>query len=125
MPRKGGDGMWKRDSRLWAVVIAAAFLLLWFAGVGTAYAAPAQEPLPEPAPAVQSAGAKVIGTLGWCLVGVGFLGVALSAAFGGRPRRRNRRLRAVPMPRHPSRVLRSVYSPPPARRYRRNIERRF
>ncbi len=114
-----------RDNRLWAVVIAAAFLALWCAGVCVAYAAPMQEPLPEPAPSSPSQGAQAIGILGWCLVAVGFLGVALAAALGGRPRRRRKLVRASASLRRPAKVMRSVYSPPPARRYHRNIERRF
>ncbi len=111
-----------RDNRLWAVVIAVAFLALWLAGVCVAYAAPAQEPLPDPVPAVPSQGAQAVGITGWCLIAIGFLGVALCAFFGSRPRKKRRPARAA---RYPSRVVKSVYSPPPARRYQRNIERRF
>ncbi len=111
-----------RDNRFWAVIIAAAFLVLWFAGICVAYTTPAQEPLPDPVPAGPSQGAQAVGITGWCLIGVGFLGVALCAFLGSRPRRRRRAVRAS---RYPSKVARSVYSPPAARRYQRNIERRF
>lgn len=114
-----------RDSRLWAVIIAVAFLALWCAGVCVAYAAPAQEPLPNPAAPVPSQAVQTIGIAGWCLIGVGFLGVALFVAFGSRPKRRKKRVRAVSSVRYPAKVMRSVYSPPPARRYHRNVERRY
>lgn len=114
-----------RDNRLWAVVIAMAFLVLWLAGVGVAYAAPQQEPLPDPAPSVQSEGARTVGVAGWCLVAVGFLGVAVCAFLGSRPHRRQRPARTANVSRYPARVMRSVYTPPPSRRYQRNIERRF
>lgn len=117
-----------QDGRLWAVLIAVAFLVLWFAGVGVAYAAPVEEPLPQPEPAVQSEGAQAIGTAGWFLVALGFLGVVVCAALESRPRRRrpvrtsfSRQFFRT----RPSRMARSVYTPPPTRRYRRNIERRF
>lgn len=111
-----------RDNRLWAVIIAVAFLALWFAGVCAAYAAPAQEPLPDPVPVAPSEGVQAVGIMGWCLIGIGFLGVALCAFFGSRPRKRRRQACTA---RYPSRLARSVYSPPPTRRYQRNIERRF
>lgn len=116
-------------SRLWTALIAAAFLVLWLAGVGVAYAAPAEEPLPQPEPAVQSGGAQAIGTAGWFLVTVGFLGVVVCAALGSRPGRRRRTVRISfsrqPFQSHPNRMAHSVYTPPPTRRYRRNIERRY
>ncbi len=113
-----------RDTRLWVVIIAAAFLVLWCVSVGVTYASPAQEPLPQPAQAVTAPQIQAIGILGWGLVAIGFLGVALTAAFGGRPRRRRRPVRAAFNLRRPRKMSRSVYTPPP-RRYRRNVERRF
>ncbi len=114
------------DNRVWAIVILAAFLLLWFAGVGVAYAAPVEEPLPQPAPAVQSAGARAIGTVGWCIVGAGFAGVAFGVFFEGRFRRRSRRRRrSSPVTRQIIRPMRTVYAPHGPARYRRNIERRY
>lgn len=115
-----------RDSRLWVVIIAAAFLAFWCAGVGAAYAAPAAEPIPDPTPSVPSQEVQMVGIVGWCLVGVGFLGVALSVALGSRSRRRRKAaVRTAGPSRRPARVMRSVYTPPPTRRYQRNIERRF
>lgn len=114
-----------RDTRLWAVFIAVAFLVLWCVSVGVTYAAPAQEPLPQPAQAVTAPQIQAIGILGWGLVAVGFLGVALTVAMGSRPRRHRRPVRAAFNLRKPHKMARSVYSPPPARRYRRNVERRF
>ncbi len=114
-----------RDTRLWALVIAVAFLALWCAGVGAAYAAPVQEPLPEPAPSAPSQAVQVVGILGWCLVGIGFLGVALTVALSGRPKRRRKMVRVSGASRRPAKVMRSVYTPPPTRRYHRNVERRF
>lgn len=118
-----------RNSQLWALCVAAAFLLLWAASVGVTFASSPQEPVSGEveamAPAETAKGTEVIGILGWCLVGVGFLGVALTAALGGKPRRRRKPARVSGLPRHLSRVSRSVYSPPPYRRYHRNVERRF
>ncbi len=114
-----------RDTRLWAVFVALAFVVLWFVGVGAAYAAPVQEPLPEPSPPVPSEAAQTVGVAGWCLVGIGFLGVAVAVVLESRPKRRRRTVRRASPVRAPSHVTRSVYSPPPARRYYRNVERRF
>lgn len=68
-----------RDTRLWAMVIAVAFLVLWCASVGVAYAAPAGEAEPTPAAAQAASPAEHgIGVAGWCIVGAG--GVAFLAA---------------------------------------------
>lgn len=113
-----------RDTRLWAVLVAAAFLILWCVSVGVTYAVPAQEPLPEPIQPTVAPEIQAIGIWGWCLVGVGFLGVAVAVAFGGRPKRRRRSARVYSPLKNPYKVARSVYSPPPSRRYHRNVERR-
>lgn len=111
--------MRRRDSRLWAVVIAVAFLALWCAGVNTAYGAPAQEPAAEPLPVLPSQEIQMIGILGWCLVAIGFLGVALCAFWSAKPRRRRKGARGFRPPRH-----NPIYSPTPASRYIRSVDRR-
>lgn len=114
-----------RDTRLWAVFIAIAFLVLWCASVGVTYAVPAQEPLPEPAQAAPVPEIQAIGIWGWVIVGVGSLGVLLTVIFSSRtPKRRRQPARGSIPSKTPYRVARSVYSPPPSRRYHRNIERR-
>ncbi len=112
--------MRRRDSRLWAVVIALAFLALWCASVGTAYGAPTQEPVAEPLPVLPSQEAQTIGILGWCLVAVGFLGIAFCAFWAAKPRRRRKSTRN----RHSSRPTSPLYCPTPASRYIRSVERR-
>lgn len=62
-----------RDTRLWAVFIAIAFLLLWCASIGVTCAVPAQEPLAEPIQASPVPEIRLIGVLGWGLVGLGFI----------------------------------------------------
>ncbi len=114
-----------RDTRLWVLLLALAFLALWCVSVGVAYADPVQEPLPEPVEASQSLGAQAVGILGWCLVALGFLGVALAVAFGGRPKKRRNAARPSAAMRHSYKVMRSPYSPPANHRYHRNVERRY
>lgn len=115
-----------RDTRFWAVFIAIAFVLLWCVSIGVTYAAPTQEPLPEPIEAVTSPGVHMIGVMGWGLVGLGFAGVALAVLINSsRPKRKRRTVRAVSSPRSPYKVMHSVYTPAPTRRYQRNIERRY
>ncbi len=113
-----------RDTRLWALLIAIAFLTLWCVSVGVTCTAPVQEPLPEPIQAPPSLETQIIGILGWCIVGLGFLGVALAVAFSGKPKKRRKLVRLSGSPRRPYKVAKSIYSPPPPRRYRQNIERR-
>ena len=67
---------------------------------------------------------RVLGVGGWCLVGLGFLGVALTVALGGKPKKKRKMVHVSCTPRHPAKVMRSVYTPPPSRRYQRNVERR-
>ncbi len=115
-----------RDTRLWAAIVALAFLVLWCVSVGVTYAAPVQEPLPEPVQTPVAAEIRAIGIGGWLLVGIGFLGVALAVAFGGnRPKKRQRTVRPSGTIRRTYKVMRSVYSPPPNHRYHRNVERRY
>ncbi len=116
--------MRQHDTRLWAVLIAIAFLVLWCVSVGVTYAVPAQEPLAEPIQSSPAPEIQTIGILGWCIVGLGFLGVVLAVALGSRPKRRRRPVRVSGSPRRPYKVMKSIYSPPPTRRYHRNIERR-
>lgn len=115
-----------QNTRVWTLLIAAAFLVLWCASVGVTYSAAPPEPIPDPGQVSysQSRGIEVIGILGWCLVGIGFLGVALTVALGGKPKKRRKVVRVSGAPRHPAKVARSVYSPPPSHRYHRNVERR-
>ena len=79
--------------RCWVLLLAAAFLVLWCASVGVTYSA-SDTVLQEQAAAEAAAapvrdelGIRMIGILGWCLVGLGFLGVALTVVLSGKPRR--------------------------------------
>lgn len=127
---KGGRWMRLRDARLWAVLLALAFLVLWCVSVGVAYAAPPQDPFPEAAAVPTAERLHAIGVWGWALVGIGFLGVFLSVFLSSRPRRKTRRApgkyhsRAV----HEKRALRpdrTVYASSSKGRYQRKVERRF
>ncbi len=111
-----------RDTRLWALFIAIAFLLLWCASIGVTCAVPAQEPLAEPIHTTSAPEIRLIGILGWGLVGLGFLGVVLAVALSSKPKRRKKAVRTVNTPGQPYRVVRSVYTPTSPRRYHRNIE---
>lgn len=92
-------------SRLWVGMIAVAFLLLWAASLGGGGFWPG----------------RLVGIAGWGLVGAGFFGVAVTAALAARPKPPRRLARPAAAPRHPAKVARSAYTPPPWRRYRRNI----
>ena len=101
-----------RDTRLWAVFIAIAFLLLWCASIGVTCAVPAQEPLAEPIQASPVPEIRLIGVLGWGFSrGWDFLGVVLAVALSSRPKRRRKAVRTVSTPKQPYRVTRSVYTP--------------
>lgn len=91
-------------SRLWVGIIAAAFLLLWAASLD-----------------VGSWPGRLVGIAGWGLVGAGFFGVAVTSALAARPKPPRRLTRPAAAPRRPAKVARSAYTPPPWRRYRRNI----
>ncbi len=107
-----------RDTRLWVLVIALAFLVLWVVSVGVVYAAPAQEPLPVSveSDSIPSPGLQAIGVAAWCLVGLGFLSVIAAVILSSRPKRR-RAIRS----RRAFRLSRSL----PAPRFRGNVERRY
>lgn len=117
-----------RDTRLWAVLLALAFVVLWCVSISVAYAAPAQEPLSEP---VETTAERlhVIGVWGWALVGVGFTGVVAAVVLSSRPHRRNRRragsYAATSRVKRAPRPDRMVYAAPSRSKYRRNIERRY
>lgn len=115
-----------KAGRLWILLLAAAFLILWCLSVGVTLAGSPQEPIPiEEAAQAETMGVKWIGIVGWCLVALGFLGVAVSAALGGRPRYAGRRsVKPLDSLRPSGKVTRSVYCPPSSHRYRRNIDRR-
>ena len=117
-----------RDTRLWAMLLALAFLVLWCVSISVAYAAPPQDALTEPAPATAER-LHVIGVWGWALVGVGFTGVVGAIVLTSRAHRRPRRgtgkyaaARNVTRSPRPDRV---VYGAPARRRYQRNVERRY
>lgn len=117
-----------RDTRLWAVLLALAFVVLWCVSISVAYAAPAQEPLSEPVEATAER-LHVIGVWGWALVGVGFTGVVAAVVLSSRPRRKARRgkrgyLASAHVKRAP-RPDRVVYAAPGKGRYQRNVERRY
>lgn len=117
--------MRQRDTRILALLVAAAFLVLWLVSIGVAHAVPVPEPLPEPIQSQPDAGAQAVGIVGWCIVGAGFLGVALTVALESRSRRRRGPTRTPGFSHRPRRVSHTVYHSPPARRYQRNIERRY
>lgn len=104
------------NARIWVVGIALAFLVLWCVSVNVAYAGAGPEALDEPA-AISSQVEKV-GIAGWCVVGVGFFEVAVTAFLCCRTPRKRRRVRGR---RHGSSP---IYSPTPAHRYQRTVERR-
>lgn len=98
--------------RLWVLLLAGAFLALW--GVSL-----------QPAPAgVGWLRGRLVGILGWGLVGLGFLGVALASYLSARPRKPRRLVRVSAAPRRPAKVEKSIYTPPAHRRYRCNVSRR-
>lgn len=108
-----------RDTRLLAVFIAVAFLVLWCASVNVTCAVPAQEPLSEPI--AQSSTApeiEAIGICGWAIVGVGTMGVVVTVILSCRTPKR-RRAKAFSSGTFRKRT-RAVY----ATRHR-NIERRM
>ncbi len=111
-----------RDTRLWVLVIALAFLVLWVVSVGVAYAAPVQEPLPGPIEPTPSPGSQAIGISGWCLVGLGFLGVVAAVVLSSRPKRRRTPRSSFASRSH--RAFRSSRSPASSR-FRGNVERRY
>ncbi len=115
--------------RFFAFLICTAFLILLLVSVGVTYSA-SQDPLlqqRETASVVvyiqEALGVKVIGILGWCLVGMGFLGVALTVALTGRPKKKGRSSYYFSAGTHrssyyPNNAFRTSY------RYRKHIERR-
>lgn len=112
--------------RCWVLLLAAAFLVLWCASIGVTYSA-SEAVLQEQAAAQAAAapvrdelGIRMIGILGWGLIGLGFLGVALTVVFSGKPRRRRRGV-------HSSGTVRrsSHYSRYPNTAYRNRVERRY
>lgn len=117
-----------RDTRLWAMLLALAFIVLWCVSISVAYAAPSQEPLTEPVPATAER-LHVIGVWGWALVGVGFTGVVgavvLSSRAHRRPRRGTGKYAAAQKVSRSPRPDRVVYAAAPKRRYQRNVERRY
>ena len=124
-------------SHLWVFGLALGFVVLWCISIGMTVKASADETLSvsaEPMPAHTAMTARsasiveerlsfdMIGIAGWCLVGVGFFGVAVTVALGAKPKRHKRPVR-TPMPRNPARVINTVYSPE-SRRYSKRVERR-
>lgn len=116
-------------ARLLAVFLGVAFLVLWCVSIGVTYSAAGEPPLPEQenGSAVvymqDTLGVKIVGILGWCLVGMGFLGVALTVALSGKPKRRGRTAYASRSGRR-TKIQRSGSSMAGAYRYRKNIQRR-
>ena len=97
--------------RRWVFLTAGAFALLWALGVFS----PAQG---------ASIWARLLGIWGWSLVGLGFLGVALAAMLASRPPKRRIFLRAACAPKKPQKLPRSIYTPPPSRRYHHYVARK-
>lgn len=91
-----------RDARLWAVLLAVAFLVLWCVSIGAGYAAPAAEPFSaDTAAAASGESLSTIGVWGWALVGVGAVFVLISVILCNLPpshrtsRRYSRRSRTI------------------------------
>lgn len=103
-----------RDTRLWALLIAVAFVVLWCVSIGITCAIPAQEPLAEPLAAVTAPEIEAIGICGWAIVGAGTLGVVVTIILGCRTPVRRRR-----------RTSRPMYTARTRHRYQRTVERRF
>lgn len=82
-----------RDARIWAVVLAAAFAVLWCISIGAGYSAPAAEPLAE-VTAVAGEPLPTVGLWGWALVGVGALVVVAGVILCNLPHRRRKYTRA-------------------------------
>ena len=99
-------------SRLWVLLLSGAFLALW--GVSLDPAAAGENWLRG----------RLVGILGWGLVGVGFLGVALACYLSTRPKKPRPLIRASCTPRRPDKVAKSIYTPPAYRRYRYDAARR-
>lgn len=97
--------------RLWVLFTAGAFFLLW--GLGAL----------SPARAVP-VWSRLLGIWGWGLVGLGFFGVALAAMMASRPPKRRILLRAACTPKKPQKLPRSIYTPPPSRRYHHYVARK-
>ena len=114
--------------RCWVLLLAAAFLVLWCASVGVTYSA-SDTVLQEQAAAEAAAapvrdelGIRMIGILGWCLVGLGFLGVALTVGLSGKPRRKRRAAHTSGVVKRSARYSCSHY---PGTAYRNRVERRY
>ena len=67
-------------------------------------------------------GIRMIGILGWCLVGLGFLGVALTVVLSGKPRRKRRAAHTSGVVKRSARYSCSHY---PGTAYRNRVERRY
>ncbi len=67
---------------------------------------------------------RLMGIWGWGLTGVGVFAVALGAKLCARPPKRRILLRASGAPKKPDKVPRSIYTPPPHRRYRHTVSRK-
>lgn len=97
--------------RLWVFLTAGAFGLLWAAGLSA----------PDPGSALLP---RLLGWGGWGLVALGFLGVPLASLLASRPPKRRILLRASCTPKKPDKLPRSIYTPPPSRRYHTYVERK-
>lgn len=122
--------MKEMPARLLAILLGVAVLILWCISIGVTYSAAGEPALPEQenGSAVvvymqDTLGVKVVGILGWCLVGMGFLGVALTVALGGKPKRKSKAVYASRNGRR-AKIQRSGGSMAGAYRYRKNIQRR-
>ncbi len=116
--------------RFFTFLLCAALLILCLISFGVTYSAAQAPLLPQQETAsvvvyIQEAlGVKIIGILGWCLVGIGFLGVALTVALSGRPKKKGRSLYYSPAgPHRSSRYSSNAFKT--SYRYRKHIERRY
>lgn len=67
---------------------------------------------------------QLLGIWGWGFIGVGIFAVALTARMCARPPKRRIFLRASCAPKKPDKLPRSIYTPPPHRRYRHIVSRK-
>ena len=74
------------------------------------------------APVRDELGIRMIGILGWCLVGLGFLGVALTVVLSGKPRRKRHAAHTSGVVKRSARYSCSHY---PGTAYRNRVERRY
>lgn len=80
-----------RDTRLWAIAVAIAFVVLWCISIGITCSSAAQELIAEPVMTATTAPQiQVIGICGWAIVGAGTLCVVGTIVAACRTPRRHK-----------------------------------